>query len=140
MKDTLIPVGSIPLLRRRMYNEQIMSSIWLKWQEGRQETGYLKMLLLSSYVPFPFDIYLLKYVERSFVPNHRDAVEKGQHYRLNVILKKAQRGGDFICEGAIIDWPRIKLFRPDACEHSITTVEKGSRLVLSIGWIWRARQ
>src|SRR5689334_17051929 len=102
-----------------------MSFNWLKWQEGRQETGYLKMLLLSSYLPIPFDIYLLKYVEGSFVPPHKDVVKKGHHYRLNIILKKPQAGGDFICQGAIVNRPRIKLFRPDLYEHSITKIEKG---------------
>jgi hypothetical protein len=30
---------------------------------------------------------------------------------------------------------RIKLFRPDQSEHSVTKVRGGSRYVLSIGWV-----
>jgi hypothetical protein len=113
-----------------------MNSRWLKWQEARQQGGYMKMLLLTSHVPLPFDVYLLKYEKDSFVPPHTDKVDHGQHYRLNVIFKKAKLGGDFVCKGAIIDWERIKLFRPDLHEHSISRIESGTRLVLSIGWSW----
>jgi hypothetical protein len=113
-----------------------MNSRWLKWQEGRQKSGYMKMLLLTSHVPLPFDVYLLKYEKDSFVLPHTDEVESGQHYRLNIILRKAKLGGDFVCQGAIVDKERIKLFRPDLDEHSVSKIESGARLVLSIGWIW----
>jgi hypothetical protein len=40
-----------------------------------------------------------------------------------------------VCKTPIFETPRIKLFRPDACEHSVTLVEGGSRYVLSFGWV-----
>ena len=40
----------------------------------------------------------------------------------------------FIC--TLVDaTKRIKLFRPDACEHSVTPVVGGSRYVFSLGWV-----
>ena len=54
---------------------------------------------------------------------------------MNIVLKHAKGGGVFACQKAIINWPRIKLFRPDLSEHSVSAVEMGTRLVLSIGWI-----
>jgi hypothetical protein len=66
-------------------------------------------------------------------------VAEGRHYRLNVILKSPHSGGEFVCDTPIFATRRIKLFRPDACEHSVTRVEGGSRYVLSIGWVLRRR-
>ncbi|MCH9670742.1 MAG: 2OG-Fe(II) oxygenase, partial [Gammaproteobacteria bacterium] len=66
---------------------------------------------------------------------HRDTVESGMHYRLNIILKHAKEGGAFVCDRKIIDWPRVKIFRPDICEHAVLPVIRGSRYVLSVGWI-----
>ena len=117
-----------------------MSSTWLKWREGRQHSGYSKLLLLTGRFPLPFDVYLLKFEKNSCVPVHRDQVAVGRHYRLNMILKHARVGGVFSCQEAILNWSRIKLFRPDLCKHSVSTVEDGTRLVLSIGWIRKARK
>ena len=112
-----------------------MASDWLKWREGRQQSGYSKLLLLTGRFPLLFDVYLLKFEKNSSVPVHRDQVAVGRHYRLNIVLKHAKGGGVFTCQRAIINWPRIKLFRPDLSEHSVSAVEEGTRLVLSIGWI-----
>eukprot|EP00746_Dinoflagellata_sp_MGD_P140513 gnl/MRDRNA2_/MRDRNA2_73745_c0_seq1.p1 gnl/MRDRNA2_/MRDRNA2_73745_c0~~gnl/MRDRNA2_/MRDRNA2_73745_c0_seq1.p1 ORF type:complete len:103 (-),score=7.46 gnl/MRDRNA2_/MRDRNA2_73745_c0_seq1:61-369(-) len=71
----------------------------------------------------------------SEIKPHQDKVDKGHHYRLNVILKEAQAGGEFICSKPIFETPRIKFFRPDECEHSVTKVTKGARYVLSVGWV-----
>ena len=106
-----------------------------RWQRGRQGTGYDKMLLLASRWPFRFDSYLLRYPEGSEVPPHTDPVQSGRHYRLNVVLKAPASGGDFVCASPIYSSRRIKLFRPDACEHSVTRVVGGSRYVFSLGWV-----
>ena len=106
-----------------------------RWQHGRQGTGYDKMLLFTGRWPVPFDSYLIRYPEGSEIPPHVDPVGTGCHYRLNVILKAAQSGGEFVCVNPIFATKRIKFFRPDACEHSVTRVVKGSRYLLSIGWI-----
>ena len=51
------------------------------------------------------------------------------------ILKQAKSGGDFICKTPIFCSKRIKLFRPDICEHSVTKVVSGNRYLLSLGWV-----
>lgn len=107
-----------------------------RWQSGRQGTGYDKMLLFTLSWPLAFDSYLIRYPEGSEIPPHTDPVQLGRHYRLNVILKSPRSGGEFVCANPIYSSRRIKLFRPDACEHSVTRVEGGSRYVLSLGWIW----
>jgi hypothetical protein len=106
-----------------------------RWQSGRQGTGYDKMLLISAPWPLPFDSYLIRYPEGSQIPPHTDPISSGRHYRLNIILKSPRAGGEFVCASPIFESKRIKLFRPDACEHSVTKVEGGSRYVLSIGWV-----
>jgi hypothetical protein len=42
-----------------------------------------------------------------------------------------------VCADPIFETRRIKLFRPDACEHSVTRVVGGSRYVFSLGWVLR---
>lgn len=107
-----------------------------RWQKGRQGTGYDKMLLFTLSWPLAFDSYLICYPEGSEIPPHTDPVQLGRHYRLNIILKSPRSGGEFICANPIYSSRRIKLFRPDACEHSVTRVQGGSRYVFSLGWIW----
>jgi hypothetical protein len=94
------------------------------------------MLLLTATWPLPFDSYLIRYPEGSEIPPHTDPVLKGRHYRLNLILKSSRSGGEFICATPLFATNRIKFFRPDACEHSVTRVEGGSRYVLSFGWVF----
>ncbi len=106
-----------------------------RWQSGRQESGYDKMLLLTASWPLRFDSYLLRFPDGSSIPPHKDPVKQGRHYRLNVILKAPRSGGEFRCADPIFSSPRIKLFRPDQSEHSVTKVLGGSRYVLSIGWV-----
>jgi hypothetical protein len=110
---------------------------WLRWEGGRQLTGYDKLLLLASPFPFPLDCYLLRFPEGSEIPPHRDPVTGRRHYRLNVVLKRPPMGGDFVCDRPIFDYGRVKLFRSDLCEHSVTKVVGGRRYVLSIGWALR---
>lgn len=105
------------------------------WQRGRQGSGYDKMLLLTAGWPIPFDSYLIRYPDGSSVPPHTDPVTSGRHYRLNIILKSPHSGGEFLCANPIHASRRVKLFRPDLSEHSVTRVHGGSRYVLSIGWV-----
>ena len=112
-----------------------------RWQKGRQKTGYDKMLLATAKrFPLPFDLYLLRFNEGSEVPSHKDLVQKGEHYRLNIILKKAKSGGDFLCSEALWQTSRIKYFRSDISEHAVTKVTKGTRYVLSLGWLKQRKQ
>jgi hypothetical protein len=111
------------------------ATLAFRWQKGRQGSGYDKMLLLTAPWPVPFDSYLIRYPEGSEIPPHTDPVRSGRHYRLNIVLKAPSSGGEFICANPIFATQRIKLFRPDDCEHSVTRVVGGSRYVLSIGWV-----
>lgn len=106
-----------------------------KWEAGRQNSGYYKMLLARLKWPLKFDFYLLKFLEGSEIKTHLAPVPKGRHFRINFIIKKAFKGGEFICNKTLFSNKRIKYFRPDLEKHSVTKIEKGTRLVLSIGWI-----
>jgi hypothetical protein len=119
-----------------------MASLWgtlWRWQRGRQGSGYDKLLLGGLPWPLPCDCYLLRFPTGSSVPPHTDRVRQGRHYRLNIILRPAKRGGEFVCARPIHASGRIKLFRPDVEEHSVTTIAEGTRWVLSIGWVRGAR-
>lgn len=107
----------------------------LRWQQGRQGTGYDKMLLLTARWPIAFDSYLLRFPEGSEIPPHTDPVQAGKHYRLNLILKSPRAGGEFHCAKPIFATKRVKFFRLDACEHGVTRVVGGSRYVMSLGWV-----
>ena len=108
---------------------------WFRWRQGRQGTGYRKLLLVT--IPGCFDLYLLHYPTGSHVGPHVDPAADGKkHYRCNVFLWNADRGGEFELEGqAIVDTNRIQVFRPDTQTHRVTRIEKGQRWVLSLGWL-----
>lgn len=110
-----------------------------RWRAGRQGTGYDKMLLATASWPLPFDSYLIRYPEGAEIPPHTDPVGSGRHFRLNIVLKSPRSGGEFVCAAPIFQTRRVKFFRPDACEHSVTRVVGGSRYVLSLGWVLRGR-
>ena len=109
-----------------------------KWEIGRQalmlkaKIPYFKLLVLSGRT---FDIYLLKFPEGSRLVPHKDPVDGKRHYRVNVVLRPAEQGGIFLCNGAWVNFPRFKFFRPDQLTHGVSKIEKGERLVLSIGWV-----
>jgi hypothetical protein len=113
---------------------------WLRWQRGRQGTGYDKCLVLQSRFPIPFDCYVLRYPDGTEIPPHRDPVAGGRHFRLNIVIKGAPSGGLFVCADPILEWGPLKLFRSDASTHSVTRVVGGSRYVLSIGWVLKSRR
>jgi hypothetical protein len=106
-----------------------------RWERGRQLSGYDKMLLCGAVWPIKFDAYILKFPTGSEIHAHKDEVRVGKHYRLNVVLKPAEVGGEFSCLNPIFETKRIKLFRPDVSEHQVSKIEKGTRYLLSIGWV-----
>jgi hypothetical protein len=112
----------------------ILSKLF-RWERGRQKSGYDKMLLCGAIWPIKFDLYLLKFPQGSEIAPHTDKVESGKHYRLNVVLKNADEGGEFTCKNPIFETSRIKLFRPDICEHQVSKIEKGTRYLVSLGWV-----
>ena len=111
---------------------------WFRWRSGRQESGYDKMLLIANPFMIPFDCYILRFREGAEIPNHTDPVTDKRHYRLNIIVRKAKKGGEFQCSDPIYENQRIKLFRPDVSSHSVTKVIEGTRYVVSVGWVRRA--
>jgi len=49
------------------------------------------------------------------------------------VLVKPRRGGKFSCERSIFNLRgRLVLFRPDLYRHQVSTIEDGSRWLLSI--------
>ncbi|WOI53197.1 2OG-Fe(II) oxygenase [Parvularcula sp. LCG005] len=111
--------------------------IW-RWVRGRQASGYDKMLLATLPIPLPWDCYLLRFPTGSEIPPHTDPVTGKRHYRLNIVIRQADVGGEFFCADPIYATRRIKFFRPDRSEHAVSRVEAGTRYVLSIGWVRRS--
>jgi len=93
------------------------------------------MLLIANPFLIPFDCYLLRFRSGAKIPSHIDPVTDKRHYRLNIIIRKAKQGGKFVCSDPIYSNRRIKLFRPDLSPHAVTKVTKGTRYVVSIGWV-----
>ncbi len=99
----------------------------MKWERGRQGTGYFKLDLARGR---RWDLYLLRYPPGSRVPPHRDPVPGKEHWRANLLL-----WGEDTFEGrAIFRLPRLVVFRPDITEHEVRAVSR-LRLVLSMGWV-----
>lgn len=105
----------------------------LTWTEGRQLSGYLKKTLFSlSLGKFGVDCHFLKFPEGSSIPTHTDPVDGKTHYRLNILLKKAEEGGLFYLSNER-RLGRFQFFRPDIQKHKVSKVVKGTRYVLSFG-------
>lgn len=98
------------------------------------------MLLATACWPLPFDVYLLSFAKGVSIPTHTDRAPAGKrHYRFNIFLRQPKRGGQFVSTGCILSGWRFNVFRPDITPHSVSKIEQGSRLVLSIGWLWPER-
>lgn len=110
----------------------------MKWERGRQGTGYEKIRLASSNWPLPFDVYILRYRTGAHIPLHTDPNPLGQHWRCNITLWKAAEGGEYFEWDAGTRPRRIRVFRPDKTPHGVKPVVKGTRYVLSIGWLKKA--
>lgn len=106
-----------------------------KFVQGRLNTGYFKLKLFEI---GRLDAFILKYPSGSYVGWHRDKAPDGfAHYRMNLILIPAIGGHFFIQGKAIIKSKFFNFFRADLYAHSVTTIKKGTRYVLSIGWLWK---
>lgn len=106
-----------------------------RWQKGRQEEGEYRILPLIWSKFLKLDCFLIKFPTGSYILPHKDETKNNRrHYRLNIILCQPKHGGVFKVERTIFSlFNRIHFFRPDLYEHEVTKVEKGFRLVLSIG-------
>ena len=111
-----------------------MGKIW-SWNRGRQPgCKYFKFTLWSFKIRrFGCDCHILYYYPRQVLPYHKDPVEGGRHYRLNIGFGNSQ----FFCDDLI--WSKclglfsMFLFRPDICGHSVHV--RGRTIKLSIGWV-----
>lgn len=104
-----------------------------RWEGGRQAGGYEKMQLAKG----PrFDLFMIRYRCGASVAPHVDPAPPGwRHFRANLMLRAPRRGGRLALDKAIYAGRRLTIFRPDQNTHWVTTVEEGSRLMLSLGWL-----
>jgi hypothetical protein len=102
----------------------------MKWEPGRQGTGYLKKLLAQGKA---WDCWLLKYPPWSKIPWHTDPVTKGlKHYRINLVLWGPQ---SFRADTPpIFKYGPLVFFRPDTTLHKVKGTNQ-VRYVLSFGWV-----
>jgi len=107
----------------------------MKWEQGRQGTGYKKHKFFEIGNSFfgGMDLYLLKYEEGDSIPVHTDPVKNKKHYRINLELKSARSGGELYVENPILRFGPLAVFRSDLSRHAVHLVEKGTRYVLSLG-------
>ena len=101
----------------------------MKWELGRQGTGYRKLKLLTGK---SFDCYLIDYPPGTHIPIHVDPVPGFCHFRINLLLL----GEDKFIGETILSFGKVKFFRPDIMPHSVEEVST-RRIVLSIGWVRR---
>lgn len=92
-------------------------------------------MIIENHFVIPFDLYILRFPQGAKIPPHQDKVTNGRHFRLNILLKKAKKGGEFICHQSIFASSRVNLFRSDLAIHAVTQIEEGTRYVLSLGWL-----
>ena len=123
---------AIPKLTLRQFLQR-----WLRWERGRQGTGYEKCLLLTGLWPLPFDLYLLRYRVGQGIPPHNDPVEGYRHFRANLILRRGAEGGHFHCADPLFSCSRLYVFRSDLSTHAVDPMVRGTRYVLSLGWLRR---
>jgi len=85
-----------------------------------------------------FSVYLVHYRVGHRVLPHVDMIPEGRLYKLNWVLVKPRRGGEFHCERSIFDClGRLVLFRPDLYRHHVSRIEAGSRWLLSVAVLRR---
>lgn len=105
--------------------------MWLRWENGRQNPYYDKMLLLK--IPRLMDCWLIKYARAVGIGWHTDRVEGKKHYRLNIVLRN--KNAEFLMNYKPCN-KRVVFFRPDKEIHSVKVIGQDAyRLVLSIGWV-----
>jgi hypothetical protein len=122
------------------------------WEPGRQKTGYQKLsiseeaprslldktlALLAPYRPLKWDCFLLRYPTYSEIPDHLDPplAEGWRHLRLNAVVKQSMIGGDLFLDGEVVllvERDAI-LFWPDQSRHQVSYIERGERLLWSVG-------
>jgi hypothetical protein len=109
-------------------------SLWT-WQKGRQKgTIYTKFPFYSFRIwKFGFDAFLLSYPEPTTLGFHRDPVENGKHWRMNIKFKG--RSTFLIQKEDGLKWSKriVNLFRPDKYPHALHVYTP--TLKLSLGFV-----
>lgn len=129
LTSTIVHTGSSPVLTTKKNNLKLF-----KWQNGRQQgCDYRKFPLWFFRIrKFGFDAYILKYQSAQILPPHRDPIERGKHWRLNI----GYGNDNFVCESLIFGCKlglfTIYIFRPDLYEHSLQVYDNTTKL--SIGF------
>lgn len=109
--------------------------LW-KWVNGRQsKCDYKKFTLWYFRIwKWGFDAYILKYQPDGYLPLHKDPVENGKHWRLNIGWGNSQF---HICDAPKSGWRigkfSVYLFRPDKYLHSLSIYDK--TIKLSFGFV-----
>lgn len=93
-------------------------------------------MVRRSKFPIGHDILFLKYPIGSSISWHKDEVDNGDHYRLNIVLNSSFRGGEFKTEKDVLfSFGPITFFRPDKNKHKVTKIKDGTRYVFSFGFV-----
>ena len=79
-----------------------------------------------------FSVYLVHSSRGHRIPPHVDMVARGRLFKLNLVLRKPQEGGEFACEKSLLNlWGRVYFFRPDLYVHEVGEIRRGDRWLLS---------
>jgi hypothetical protein len=105
-----------------------------RWNLGRRESGYEIFPIIYSEM-MGIDLYLIRFKTGSYVRQHIDECGSGRTFRLNVIIRKASKGGVFWGKTLWSIHNRVHWFRPDICPHGVTKVRSGTRYSISFGII-----
>jgi hypothetical protein len=98
----------------------------MRWEPGRQGTGYRKLRLASGR---RWDLYVIDYPPGTAIPEHTDPVPGRRHFRTNLRLW----GADAYVGGALLRLGPLVVFRPDVMPHGVRDVGSRRRVVLSFG-------
>lgn len=90
-----------------------------------------------------WDAWLMKMPDGAYIHPHTDPCpfDAGEHHRLNMCIRAAERGGRFSIEGEPVNvhTGEAILFRPDAMRHEVSMVSGADRLMISVGCVKEKR-
>lgn len=99
----------------------------MRWEAGRQGTGYRKLRLHQG---SRWDAYLIDYPPGHGIPRHTDPVPGRRHLRINLAMRTG--GSRLSADSPLLSVAnRLEVFWSDR-PHSVSA-GRGRRLVLSIG-------
>ncbi len=116
-------------------------SISLFWSRKTQAYDTALQSGVGGLIRWPFYsalfVSVISYPQGSIVDAHRDGGINLQKmkpllgYNMNIVLKKAILGGEFVCPQAWVNSSRIKIFNGDKYDHEVTRIQKGKRTILA---------